>query len=325
MIRSNLFDAVLKKPAERGSNRLLILSGYASAAMAYRHFESIPESVRVELIIGMSPNEGIGRGDHLAFQKLAAKDFRGRFDCRYLVKPPSHHGKVYVWEKARHPAEAFVGSANYTQVAFFSNTTREEVVVPYNPAACMGLYNSLLANSIPCTDPNVERAVRVHDGRRRRPRGFYPEIGVPKPPTRKMIPVELGECVTLPLLDRSGQASARAGLNWGQRPRRSGDEAYIPVPSAIARAGFFPPRGIHFTLATDDGKVFDCVAAQQNDKAIETPQSNALLGKYFRQRMGLPLGVFVKRDHLLRYGRADVTICKIDDENYQLDFSPKRS
>jgi hypothetical protein len=55
--------------------------------------------------------------------------------------------------------------------------------------------------------------------------------------------------------------------------------------------------------------------------AIETPQNNGLLGEYFRHRLGLPSGLKVSKDDLLRYGQPDIEFCKIDDETLEMDFS----
>ena len=133
-------------------------------------------------------------------------------------------------------------------------------------------------------------------------------------------------CVDLSLLStRTGEThNAGAGLNWGQstvtRKRSSPDEAYIPIPAHISRSGFFPDRARHFTIITDDGFSFDCVVAQDGDKAMETPKDNSILGKYFKRRIGVKLGDFVYKHHLVNYGRTSVKICKIDDETYYLDF-----
>ena len=60
---------------------------------------------------------------------------------------------------------------------------------------------------------------------------------------------------------------------------------------------------------------------QQNDKAITTPASNALLGEYFRNRLGLYNGAYVTTEDLRKYGRTDVAFYKIDEEQYYMDFS----
>ena len=113
----------------------------------------------------------------------------------------------------------------------------------------------------------------------------------------------------------------RSGLNWGQRPKRNPNQAYLPVPSDIQRIGFFPVKGVAFSIECDDGAKFKCVIAQASGKAIETPEDNSLLGKYFRERLGVDSGEPVALWHLLDYGRTAVEISKIGKLKYYLDFS----
>lgn len=75
-------------------------------------------------------------------------------------------------------------------------------------------------------------------------------------------------------------------------------------------------------MITDDGLPFIFVRAQDNGKALETTQNNALLGEYIRSRIGVPSGAFVEKSDLLKYGRTDVTLTKLDDETYHMDFTP---
>ena len=72
---------------------------------------------------------------------------------------------------------------------------------------------------------------------------------------------------------------------------------------------------------TDDRHTLLLRVEQQNNKAITTPLSNALLGEYFRNRLGLHNGAYVTVNDLKRYGRTDVTFYKIDEEQYYMDFS----
>lgn len=115
----------------------------------------------------------------------------------------------------------------------------------------------------------------------------------------------------------------RAGLNWGQRPGRESNQAYLQLSPSVHKSNFFPLRSIHFTVFTDDNKTFICTRAHKNPMGagIETPQNNSLIGEYFRNRLGLPNGAFVRKEDLIRYGRTEVTFYKIDDENYYMDFS----
>lgn len=112
-----------------------------------------------------------------------------------------------------------------------------------------------------------------------------------------------------------------SGLNWGQRPGRNPDQAYLAVPAEIQRSGFFPEIGEPFLLECDDGEIFKCVRSQANGKAIETPGNNAILGLYFRKRLGVRSGYTVTIQHLFNYGRTSVDIHYRNDYKYLLDFS----
>mgnify|MGYP001272106053 CR=1 FL=1 len=132
--------------------------------------------------------------------------------------------------------------------------------------------------------------------------------------------------VTLPLTTQVKNdicVAARSGLNWGQRPGRNGNQAYISIPADIQRSGFFPDVGIAFQLECDDGYKMMCVRAQQNGKALHSHQDNALMGSYFRKRLGLISGQLIIVQHLYNYGRLSVDISK-NGNLYYLDFSNKK-
>ena len=122
-------------------------------------------------------------------------------------------------------------------------------------------------------------------------------------------------------MSREGNVGKKSGLNWGQRNKRNRNEAYIPLPSKIAKSGFFPLDKKHFMAKTDDGHNLILRVEQAGNKAITTPMSNALLGEYFRGRLGLANGSYISMQDLITYGRTDVTFFKIDDEEYYMDFS----
>lgn len=111
-----------------------------------------------------------------------------------------------------------------------------------------------------------------------------------------------------------------SGLNWGQRPGRNPNQAYLAVSVDVQREGFFPDVGIKFRILTDDGHEFTCVRAQQNGKAIHT-ENNSDLGKYFRGRIGVRSGGLVTIHHLLAYGKTWVDFYRTEDLVYKMDFS----
>ena len=112
-----------------------------------------------------------------------------------------------------------------------------------------------------------------------------------------------------------------SGLNWGQRPSRNPNQAYLAVSVDIQREKFFSDVGIKFKLATDDEVEFVCVRAQQNGKALHS-EDNSDLGRYFRHRLGVQPGGLVTLPHLLRFGATWVDIFKLGSLQYYMDFSP---
>ena len=325
MLHENLFEIVLIEPAvSGGADTLYIVSGYATAAMAYRHLPEIPENCLVKLIIGMCSQQGISRGNHIQFKRLASEDFPGRFECRYFTQQPPVHTKAYAWFFNNSGFKGFTGSANYSQSAFLN---QGEALACDDPEEIRDYFNTLVPAAVDCLAGDVENRIKIYDERTYRTQR-QAVVEAEKSREEQQI-VETATAlagfipVKISLLDRSGSLPMRSGLNWGQRPEysREPNQAYIRVPMNIARSGFFPPKGQHFTLLTDDNEAFNCVRAQAGGKAIETPQNNSLLGKYFRRRLGVRLGSPVTIDDLKRYGRTDVQIYKIDEETYYLDFS----
>ena len=124
-------------------------------------------------------------------------------------------------------------------------------------------------------------------------------------------------------MDRDGNVPETSQLNWGQRMGREPNQAYFQLKPEVYKSDFFPVKGIHFSVLTDDGKTLVCTRAQKDERghAIETPHNNSLLGEYIRFRLGLKNGEKVTLQDLLNYGRTTIDFYKVDDESYFMDFS----
>lgn len=317
----DLFNEVLIKPLSMGADKLLIVSGYASANMVAKHADFAKragiEKLDIELIIGMGPQDGIQTINHNSFIGLEGRQDL-LFQCSYIVDRSPVHSKVYTWLKGGVPFLSFTGSANYTQNGF-SKFSRECVALS-SPINSNDYFKLLLKESVRCSDDPrkldtidfyTERRVLLNCG----------DLDSATNQDDSSLTNNL-ESVTLRLVEkRTGEVHKTSGLNWGQREGRDPNQAYIPIPSEIAKTSFFPERGTFFTLETDDEKQIICVRAQDGAKAIHSTQNNSLLGTYFRYRLGLKSGQPVSVEDLENYGRNDVTISKIDEEYYFLDFS----
>lgn len=320
MISETLYEEVLVEPAEDGADELLIVSGYASSAMAFHHLESLSEiraDVSIRLLVGMCSTEGLPISSHRGFQKIMGENPE-HFSCSYIHSPPPVHSKLYIWRKRGKKTSAFVGSANYTQNAFLNDQREILAYIPDDDV--VDYFDALERNSIFCNHQESESLVRIYNDRTyygRRPR-VEPTGNVDSVPKDTSV-----ENVIVSLLARGGKIHNKGGLNWGQREGRNPNQAYLQLSPDVYRSDFFPLRGLHFTVVTDDSKIFVCTRAQKGaeGQAIETPHNNALLGEYFRSRLGVASGAFVRKEDLEAYGRTSVTFYKFDEENYYMDFS----
>lgn len=307
MITEDLFNEILVNPVREGASELLVVSGYANANMAYRHLaeDVIKEkAVRVSLIYGMAVKDGVSLADHEGFKRLEGN---GLFQCHYRLALPAVHSKVYVWLDSGRPIKAFAGSANYTQQGFGLARNQGEAMAEVSPQVAFDYFELTRQGAMEARHDDIEEQVRLHnDGQQ--PNGD-------------------NDCRTVSLLGRGGEVQRSAGLNWGHRQQtgysRNLDEAYIQIGAQLGREDFFPASPTRFTIHADDGAKFIVVRAQKSDPgdAIETPEDNSLLGGYFRNRIGVQSGVFVDRAMLEQYGRTDVVFCKIDDDDFLMDFS----
>lgn len=314
---NEIFDQVLVSPLQNGANKIRIIAGYASANMVARHADYIKNTLKrkfaTELIIGMGAADGIELANHKSLIQLQNSSDLS-FRCDYIVNSPPVHSKVYLWMRDDEPYTCFSGSANFTQNAF--STSMRETVAKIDPRSALNYFETLANESINCADDRIENFIDFYESKR-------VILDFKKENEQdSQLKERFTDKVTLSLLHSDKhEVPSRSGLNWGQRPGREKNQAYINIPADIGRSGFFPDIGNTFTILTDDDKHLICVRAQANGKGLHTTLNNSLMGEYFRYRLGLKNGEFVTIEHLIRYGRTNVDIYKLDEETYYMDFS----
>jgi hypothetical protein len=324
IIVEDLYNKALIEPCREGANELRIISGYASSAMAFHHLEDLKAfglNIHISLLLGMCSADGISISNHLGFQNIMNVQYPKNFICGYIHKIPPVHSKAYIWHKNGAYYKSFIGSANYTQNAFSKN--QRELLYEMNNAEIQNYFALLESDSIYCNNQEAQDFVRIYNDKRyfknqMRAKTIDKNINSIPPQSAAL------ETITVSLLSaRTDDVQKIGGLNWGQRKGREPNQAYIQLPPEAYKTDFFPKKPKHFTVVTDDSKSFICVRAQKDDsgQAIETPHNNSLLGEYFRNRLGVPNGAFVRKEDIKRYGRTDIVFYKFDDENYYMDFS----
>ena len=306
MIVENLYDKVLRDPVKNGASELFIVSGYSSATFCRRHLIdlcSLGPDTRVKLIIGMSQK----KRDHSAYLGLI-QNFTQMFEGYYYQGRPEVHVKAYAWFSNKAPSVGFSGSANYSQAGFFREKQQNQMNQD-DPQEIYSYFQSLLSESIAITDYEIQDD----------------EKNIHQIMAGSLLPGEIewiveDKSVRISLLARNGELSKKSGLNWGQRPGRDRNQAYLTIRSDARKEGFLPDKGFTFTLITDDNETLDCTVQQDGRKAISTTNDNSRLGKYFRNRLGVESEAMVTKDDLKKYGRTDFVLRKLDEETFFLDF-----
>ncbi|WP_400229669.1 restriction endonuclease PLD domain-containing protein [Methanomethylophilus alvi] len=309
-------------------DELRIISGYTSSAMAKRHLDELnilEEKVRIELIYGMTPAQGVSRIEHSGFQKLMSEN--PNFSCSYLmINRLPCHVKMYVWLKQGVPVKAFIGSANYSQNAFY-DVNESEAMCECDPKQANDFFERFSGDTVYCNHDEVEDIALITS-----------KSSVKEQIKRETVSLAEansslhGNILRLSLLSSDGSMGTTSSLNWGQRGKRNRDEAYIPIQSKIGKEivdnKYFPPKETVFLVLTDDGiTLYMVLAGNKSDnpvaKQLETSHDNSVLGEYFRKRLGVPSGEYITKEMLLNYGRTYVDFINLGDGTYYMDFSVK--
>lgn len=311
MITENLYKEILIEPASLGNDELYIVSGYSSATFLSRHLneiKTINSSIKLNLLIGMHQK----RNDHSAYLNIK-KLYPDSFFGYYYSGSPGVHSKTYSWIKNGTPEIGFSGSANYSQYGFF-NSMQQNQMVEDNPFAIKDYFENLKSESI-----------KIEDYELTEDEGINIENVEGSLAPGEIEWIKYNDSVRISFLSKKGDLPQRSGLNWGQRPEQNRDpnQAYLSIRSDARKEGFLPETTFTFTLLTDDNKTLDCTVAQEGRKAIHTTNDNSELGKYFRNRLNVESGALVTKDDLIKYGRTDFLLKKLDDETFFLDFSKK--
>lgn len=325
----DLIKTLFTNPLKCGADTLYVVSGYATPNMAswlFKYTSNTNSSINLKLFFGRAM-DGISMSIHNGFIQLCKNPFSKSyksFICQYIYKNTPINANIYLWFKHDEPYIAFTGSANFTQKSF--SKSQREIMVECDPIIANAFFEQIEDDSIYCYNSEVEEYITITSYNDMLDKLNNPDVFE-------------SNTVRLSLLNsHTGETHTTSGLNWGHRQntynrkdgtisqrQRNPNEAYIPLPKSISKTGFFPLGKQHFVVITDDKKQLTLRVEQQGNKAITTPQSNAMLGIYFRNRLNLPEGAFISRSDLEAYGRTDVTFIKYDEEQFFMDFSPSDS
>lgn len=341
-LTENFDDPVLYDPARinSGHNSLKIITAFTDCERISTHMINLSDGMKskkfvngisVDIILGMTKSS-LSVKKHQDICRLikylqGTKDMP-KINCYYIKAGKEVHSKVYIWgndQRKDIPLYdiAYCGSLNYTMNAFYK---RRECLAPCNPLKAIYYYKDLFNDSINCLDPDASERIKevVNAG----PADAFEPEDSDYASYDQRTPVDT---LKVSLLRADGTDTGYgSGINWGIRPngtRRNQNQAYIPYNQHDKKEGFFPDR-INpdeencpiFKVITKDFGTFHMRMAQQNNKALHSAESNAILGEWIRKQLGAPSGGYITKQMLENYGKTYVTFRKYADGTYLLDF-----
>jgi hypothetical protein len=298
------------------SDELIVLSGYVGPKPIER-LQFLPFQSKV--IYGMYGEEGIKRPLHNSLMNIqnVAKDV----NIFYSNIPV--HAKCYAWRNRGQIVHALVGSANFSKNGLttpYREVLAETTFDTFNPLN--DYIQKILNNSISCLELGVMNIV-------------------------EQIATDQTVC-PLSLLGKNGEVQNAAGLNWGQNPNNhtNKNDSYIKIRIQDIKNNpeLFPPKQVNplkfdgrgrihrhndnIEVIWDDGVCMDGLffGNQEIDGILYPKQVGSFphyaeMGKYLRQRVGVPDGQPFRKHHLDAYGRDTIDISLINEGVYKFDFS----
>lgn len=339
MYTENFGEQILFTPARKDGqacNHLKIVTAFTDVERISSHLirlfdgrnKEYTANIKVDIILGMTKGAGLTQKKHQKIcsliKRLNSVSGMPKVSCRYIVEGRQVHSKVYVWCKGNKAVEAYNGSANYTMNAFF---VRRECMDSCDAKEANHYYNSLLPDTIDCLDKLVKEKITFSSSKHLEDDIADTNLeNLSWEHYQELKPVDR---IKVSLLKADGSDTGYgSGVNWGIRKngyKRNRNQAYIPYNTGDQKTGFFP--GINsdgtypvFKVVTKDYDAFYMRQAQTNGKALETPESNAIIGEWIRHIIGVPDGTYITKQMLENARGTTVVFKKYEDGIYTLEY-----
>lgn len=338
MFTEKFEERILLNPARQDGfacNHLRIITAFTDVERISSHMiqlfdgrnKEYVSNIKVDIILGMTKGTGLTEKKH---KKLCAQIERlnsvvgmPKVTCRYIVEGKQVHSKVYVWTKGNKAILGYCGSVNYTMNAF---NVRRECMEECNAVEALNYYKLLLKDTMDCFNEEISsKLTSLNKGNEE----DIEETNLEKLSWEKYKDIVPIDTLTVSLLKANGEDTGYgSGVNWGIRKngyKRNRNQAYIPYNIADQRKGFFPEVNEDktykvFKVIIKNYGAFYMRQAQAKGKALETPESNAIIGEWIRKEIGVPDGEYITKEMLEKSGGTKVLFKKYKNDIYTLEY-----
>lgn len=339
MFTDDFEERILFAPARKdglGCSHLKIVTAFTDVERMSSHLIKLYDgknkeyvsNIKVDIILGMTKGAGLTEKKHnkicSQIKRLNSVAGMPKITCHYIVEGKQVHSKVYVWCKGNKAVEAYNGSANYTMNAF---NIRRECMDLCDAKEANHYFKSLLADTIDCFDTQVSSKLTFST--KKNIEDDIADTNLEKLSWEHYEKLQPIDTLEVSLLKADGSETGYgSGVNWGIRKngyKRNRNQAYIPYNVADQKAGFFPQvkaDGSYqvFKVVTKNYDAFYMRQAQANGKALETPESNAIIGEWLRRCIGVSDGEYITKEMLENAGGTKVLFKKYEGGIYTLEY-----
>ena len=341
-LETTIFNYHKNMPIE--PDELFIISGYLGPTEVF-NLNNLPFT-RMTVIAGMYP-KGVNKGLYNALEN--AQKGNKRLSVRY--SNIEVHSKIYIWKRNGKIREVLMGSANFSNNGLRTDYRESLADISTNDISRLEDYcEFVLQNST--EDPTITEAKKNNVTTSQ----SY-KLATNIEAVEKL--AQESDTYELPLFTvRREQpfVPEKSGLNWGlSNGHVAPGDAYIAIPKSLINVApnFFSkfdpsykvPDGKKKRLSDpieliwDDGVIMEASAegkqavgsniypkqltsfSSKNKQELGGISKKSILGRYLRKRLGVSLNKLITLEDLKKYGRTTVSISKISDGVYYIDFS----
>lgn len=145
----NLYQTIIQANAKHFSN-VRVITGYSSASFLLRVLKDCP-NLKIDIYLGMAL-QGISAKDHKLYKQLTES---GKIRLWYVCEEPMVHQKVVDFYND-HTHQSYIGSANFSERGFLSQT--EVMTVVNNNVDA--IFSAIKKRAYLCTSSNIEEYLR---------------------------------------------------------------------------------------------------------------------------------------------------------------------
>ena len=310
---------------------LEIASGYFGVSAIEKYKENllnISKKGYCRLLVGMIYHEGVSKSQKKALENLDFELKRINNDSGVFISLRQFHGKIYKFKK-KNDEKIYIGSSNFSDSGFFGNIECTSLIDEQKTKKEVNKFLNHLYYGNEFTAPLNEVELFIKSKKKKKIKDKLKNYEIrealyPKSKPTSEIDIKLR-------VDEQPRSSLNLYFEKGRKNRLTGK--YAPRPwyeveittEANDRVKDYP-KGEFTAYVKDEDRFYKLkmITASANYKAITTKDNREILGELIKgklEREGcLERYQRITLDTLRNYGRDTISLKKIEDKKYFLDF-----